>query len=105
MVMLCVAAQNAMEQFCSLFFQEVQGTSALGASIRILPSLLVGVVLSVATGMLVNRAPLMYTILICTALCAAAPILMAVINPKWPYWYDAFIAQASHLSAPFLQQC
>lgn len=95
MVMLCIAVQNSMEQFCSLFFQEVQGTSALGASFRILPSLIIGIFLSVATGFLVNRAPVMYSILIGTGLCAASPILMAVINPKWPYWYDAFVAQAS----------
>jgi hypothetical protein len=36
-------------------------------------------------------------------LSAGAPLLMAMINPHWPYWYDAFFAQLlSPLSADVL---
>ncbi|KAL7917537.1 MFS general substrate transporter [Trichoderma austrokoningii] len=42
MIMFSNAVINAMEFFCSLFFQNVQQLSALQASLRMLPSLIVG---------------------------------------------------------------
>ena len=36
-----------------------------------------------------------YAVSIWLGLCAGAPLLMAIINPDWPYWYDAFLAQVS----------
>ena len=86
MVLLSNAVVNCMELFSSLFFQEVQGLSALQASIRILPNMLLGIATNFLTGMLVNKIPAIYAVLISSALCAGAPLLMAVINPQWPYW-------------------
>lgn len=43
----------------------------------------------------------MWSVLISSTISAVAPLLMALIHPHWPYWYDAFFAQvsdASHLS-------
>ncbi|KAK3699632.1 hypothetical protein LTR37_016368 [Vermiconidia calcicola] len=93
MVLLSNAVVNCMELFSSLFFQEVQHLSALQASIRILPSLVVGVILNFMTGALINKVPAIYTVLISSSLCAGAPVLMAVIEVEWPYWYSAFFAQ------------
>lgn len=76
-------------------FQQVQGLSALGASIRILPSLITAVLTNVSTGYFVNRMPVMWMVLIACGLSALSPVLMAVINPHWPYWYMAFFAQVS----------
>jgi len=85
----------------ALSFQEVQGKSALGASLRILPSLIVGALLNLSTGIFVNRMPVLWMVLICSGLCAIAPLLMAVIRPEWRYWYDAFIAQVcSYITPP-----
>lgn len=93
MVLLSNAVMNCMELFCSLFFQDVQGTTALGASLRLLPNLLMGTFINLITGTIVDRVPAMYAVLISSGLCAGAPLLMALINPAWPYWYAAFFAQ------------
>ncbi|KAG9555155.1 MFS general substrate transporter, partial [Aureobasidium melanogenum] len=74
-------------------FQQVQGSSALGASIRILPSLITAVLTNVSTGYFVNRMPVMWMVLVSCGLSALSPLFMAIINPGWPYWYMAFFAQ------------
>ncbi|KAK4447165.1 major facilitator superfamily domain-containing protein [Podospora aff. communis PSN243] len=93
MILLSIAVMNCMELFCSLFFQEVQGLSALDASLRLLPNLLFGVVINLVAGFIVHRVPAMHAVLISSGLCAGAPLIMALINPAWPYWYAAFVAQ------------
>ncbi|GES65501.1 MFS transporter [Aspergillus terreus] len=92
-VALSNAVLNSMELFASLFFQEVQDLSALQASIRILPSLVVGVLLNLFIGIFVHKVPAFWIVTISSILCAGAPILMAVIQPSWPYWGNAFVAQ------------
>ncbi|TVY81172.1 Drug resistance protein [Lachnellula suecica] len=82
-----------MELFCSLFYQEVQHTSALGASLRIVPSLVVGFVLQLTTGLLVHRGNPYVLVLTALILSAGSPLLMALISAQWPYWYAAFPAQ------------
>lgn len=68
-------------------------TSALGASVRMLPNLLFGMLLNVVTGLVIDRISAKYAVLLSSAFCTGAPLLMANINPGWPYWYDAFFAQ------------
>ncbi|KAK7427231.1 hypothetical protein QQZ08_006344 [Neonectria magnoliae] len=82
-----------MELFCSLFFQEVQQLPALQASIRILPSTLVGVLVNLIMGFFVHKVPAIWTVTLTSVLCAGSPLLMAVIQPSWPYWGNAFVAQ------------
>ncbi|KAI8959167.1 MFS general substrate transporter [Daldinia sp. FL1419] len=93
MVLFSTSVTNCMELFSSLFFQEVQGNTALGASLRILPSLIAGALTNLSTGVFVNRVPVMWTVFISSALSAVAPLLMALVKPEWPYWYDSFFAQ------------
>lgn len=76
-------------------FQKVQGLSALQASIRILPSVLVGVAFGLANGLFIDRLPAVYAAVISAVICAIAPLLMAVVKPGAPYWYNAFWAQVS----------
>lgn len=84
-------------------FQNVQQLSALQASIRILPSLVVGVLVQVSTGLLIHRIPAFYLILLSVTLSAGGPLLMATINAHKPYWYNAFFAQlVSPISADIL---
>ncbi|KAL8779498.1 MAG: hypothetical protein Q9213_006910 [Squamulea squamosa] len=90
MVLLSWGVMNSMEYFVSLFYQEVQELSALQASLRFIPGLIVGFCLNVATGLLVHRVPAHYLVIITTLICAVSPLVMALINPKWPYWYAAF---------------
>ncbi|KAI8625242.1 MFS general substrate transporter [Xylariaceae sp. FL1651] len=93
MVFFTTAVTNCMELFSSLFFQEVQSQTALGASLRILPSLIAGALTNISTGIFVNRMVVSWTVLISAGISALAPLLMAFIRPEWPYWYDAFFAQ------------
>ncbi|KAL4815666.1 major facilitator superfamily domain-containing protein [Aspergillus spinulosporus] len=84
---------NAMELFTSLFFQEVQGLSALQASIRILPSLVAGVLINVLVGQFVHRIPAFWIVTAASAVCAGSPLFMALVHPSTPYWANAFVAQ------------
>ena len=74
-------------------FQEVQGLAAFEAGLRILPNMFVGIVLNFMTGYFVNRLPALIVVLASSALATVAPLLMAVNEKQWPYWYDAFFAQ------------
>lgn len=74
-------------------FQEIQHLSALQAALRILPSLVVGTLLNFSTGIFVHRIPAVWIVTVSSLLSAGAPLLMAVIQPQWPYWANAFVAQ------------
>lgn len=74
-------------------FQEVQHLSALQSSLRIVPSLIVGVLVGVCCGLLVDRFRAAYLIGISSLLAAFSPMLMAVIDPGSSYWQGAFEAQ------------
>lgn len=74
-------------------FQQVQGLSALQASIRIIPSLIVGMTVQLTTGFFIHRVPAFYLVVVTLILSAGGPLLMALINTSWSYWYDAFFAQ------------
>ncbi|GMG34986.1 unnamed protein product [Aspergillus oryzae] len=70
-----------------------QYLSALQASIRILPSLIVGALLNLIIGLFVHKIRAVWIVTITSLLCAGSPLLMAVIQPSWPYWGNAFFAQ------------
>ncbi|KAK0640571.1 major facilitator superfamily domain-containing protein [Cercophora newfieldiana] len=93
MILLSVSVMNSMELFSSLFFQEVQRTTALGASLRLLPNLIFGTFINLTTGFVIHKVPAIYAVLISSGLCTGAPLIMALINPDWPYWNAAFAAQ------------
>jgi len=93
MVLLSYAVMQTMELFCTLFFQHVQGLSALQSSLRLLPAMLVAAVLELAIGALLHRVPPVHLLLWSSLICAGSPLLMALIDPRWPYWYAAFPAQ------------
>ncbi|KAG6004676.1 hypothetical protein E4U21_000831 [Claviceps maximensis] len=92
-IALSFGVTTAMELFASLFFQKVQHLSALQTGIRIMPSLLVGVILNFTTGLFVHRVPALWLVTTSSVLCAVAPLLMAVIKVQSPYWTNAFVAQ------------
>lgn len=74
-------------------WQNVQKLSALQASIRFLPSMIFAAILNILTGLVVHRVPAIYLVVISSIFGAIAPLLMAVIDAHWPYWYAAFPAQ------------
>lgn len=84
----------AMTDKCFLHhsFQEVQELSAIQAAIRFLPNVLIGIVLNLGTGLLVHRLHANYLVLFTTVLSAGSPLLLAIIDPTWSWWYCAFWA-------------
>lgn len=89
MLMLSLAVLNVMEFFFSLFFQDVQGLSALQASLRFIPSIISGLLLNIATGFLAHKFRADYLVVAASLFSAIAPLLMALVNPAWPFWYSA----------------
>jgi MFS family permease len=93
MILLCNAVINCLELFCSLYFQEVQRLTATQAAVRLLPQVIVGAALSLLAGALVNRMPVMVSIMVSSILAAGSPLLMAVVDPAWNHWIMLFWAQ------------
>ncbi|KAL2882129.1 hypothetical protein SGCOL_002391 [Colletotrichum sp. CLE4] len=93
MVLLTNALTNCMELYSSLFFQQVQGLSATVASVQVVPSLAAGALTSIATGIFVHRMPVLWMLLISSAMSTVAPLLMALIRTNQVYWENAFFAQ------------
>ena len=83
----------AMELFSSLYFQQIQNSTPLSASLRLLPNLIVGTLINLTTGLFVDKFPARWLVAGASFLCAVAPLMMAVVNPEWSYWYMEFWAQ------------
>ncbi|CAD0090984.1 unnamed protein product, partial [Aureobasidium vineae] len=93
MIAFANAVINGMELYSGLFFQQVQAISALEASLRILPALVMAVMANITCGCFVNRMPVMWVVVVSSALSAVLPLLMALVKPEWSYWNMAFVAQ------------
>ncbi|KAK3389698.1 integral membrane protein [Podospora didyma] len=103
MVMMSYAVIQVLELYCTLFFQKIQHLDALQSSIRLLPSMIIGAILNLTVGLFIHRVSAMWLTFSTSLVCAGAPLLMALIDPLWPYWYAAFPAQVLHpLSADVL---
>ncbi|KAL9044470.1 MAG: hypothetical protein Q9214_002394 [Letrouitia sp. 1 TL-2023] len=89
-VLLSWAVLNGMELFCSLFFQDVQQLSALDTSLRFIPNIISGAILNIGIGFLIHRFRVDYLVFISSFIAAVSPLLMALTNPAWPYWYTVF---------------
>lgn len=62
-----------------------------------------GTILNLCVGLFVNKLPARWLVTLSSVLCAGAPLLMAVVNPNWNYWYMEFWAQLlSPMSADVL---
>jgi hypothetical protein len=73
-------------------FQQVQEVSVIQTSIYFLPNILAGIVLNVFTGLLVHRIRADHLVLFTSVLSAVPPLLMAIINREWSWWWCAFPA-------------
>ncbi|KAK7961996.1 uncharacterized protein PG986_002821 [Apiospora aurea] len=103
MVMMSYAVMQMLELYATLFFRKVQRLDSLQSSLRLLPSMIVGAALNLATGLFIDRVPAVWLVFSTSLACAGSPLLMALIRPEWPYWYAAFPAQLLHpLSADVL---
>ncbi|CAI6335798.1 unnamed protein product [Periconia digitata] len=98
MVALSYGVVNSIEIFSSLYFQEVQSVSTQTTSLYLLPNLVTGTLINLSVGIFVDRIPANWLVSGSAVISAASPLLMAVVNPEWKYWYLEFWAQ---VFAPF----
>ncbi|KAK7707403.1 hypothetical protein SLS57_009273 [Botryosphaeria dothidea] len=75
-----------------MVFQEVQTLSALQTSVRFLPNAVMGIILSVGTGLILHRFSAYWIVLLASLVTAISPLLLAITNPDWSYWYTLFWA-------------
>ncbi|KAF2819985.1 MFS general substrate transporter [Ophiobolus disseminans] len=86
-------ATEPLAVFSSLYFQEVQNHSTLIASLYLLPNLVVGVCINLSVGIFVNKLPAGWLVVASSLLSALAPLMMALVNPDWKYYYLELWAQ------------
>ncbi|KAF2438742.1 MFS general substrate transporter [Karstenula rhodostoma CBS 690.94] len=97
-VALSYGVINSSEIFASLYFQEVQNASTLTTSLYLLPNLVTGVFINLTVGLVVHRVPARWLVSGSAVICACSPLIMALVDPAWDYWYLEFWAQ---VFAPF----
>lgn len=91
-LLLSWSVLNVMEFYTSLYFQEVQSLTSLQTALRFLPEVFSGAILNILTGFYAHKFHAGYLVSISTLLSGIAPLLMAITNPSWSYWYSAFWA-------------
>ncbi|TVY40588.1 putative MFS-type transporter [Lachnellula subtilissima] len=91
-VFLTWGAFNAFGYSATLFFQEIQVLSALQTSVRLLPTVVCGILTNVATGFLVKNTSANYLVAVSSIFSAVGALLMALVKPDWTFWACAFPA-------------
>lgn len=62
-------------------------------SLYLLPNLMVSVCINLSVGIFVDRLPAGWLVVGSSLLCALAPLMMALVNPNWKYYYLELWAQ------------
>lgn len=91
-VFFCWASLNGIEYFTTLYFQQVQGLSALDSSVRYFSQIVMGTSINAA---LVYLIPRVRVVTLCVATAAAtivSPALMATAAMDESYWLRPFWA-------------
>ncbi|KAF2864673.1 major facilitator superfamily transporter [Massariosphaeria phaeospora] len=91
-VFLSWAAMNCIQYLATLFFQQIQKTSALQSSLRFIPHVCAGVFINVLTGYLVSRVHIQKLAVVSAIVTAAAPALLATMPINSNYWFAPFWA-------------
>ncbi|KAF3350150.1 hypothetical protein VdG2_01965 [Verticillium dahliae VDG2] len=91
-VFFCWAALNGVQYFTTLYFQEVQGTSAMTSSLQFLPHVVAGVLTNIATAYLISRVKVQTLAVVSGIITVAAPVLMATVPIDSYYWHAPFWA-------------
>ncbi|KAH6616645.1 major facilitator superfamily domain-containing protein [Boeremia exigua] len=91
-VFFCWASLNGVEYFTTLYFQQVEGVSALQSSIRFLPHVVMGIAVNIVTAYLVSRVRIQYLAVISALITMIAPPLMATVDVGENYWLAPFWA-------------
>ena len=91
-VFLTWASFNAFETLMTLFFQDVQGLSALSSSLHLLPEPVCGIAINTAVGLLVHRIGASWLVGIPAAVAAVSPLLMAITSRHWSSWSTPLVS-------------
>ncbi|PYH96681.1 MFS general substrate transporter [Aspergillus ellipticus CBS 707.79] len=91
-VFFCWASLNGIEYFATLYFQKVQGLSALESSIRFLPHVIMGVSVNIITAILIARVRIQVLTTVSALVTLIAPILMATVRVDENFWLAPFWA-------------
>ncbi|VTO88819.1 unnamed protein product [Fusarium graminearum] len=91
-VFLCWASLNGIEYFTTLYFQKVEGLSALQSSLRFLPHVIMGVAVNVITGILIAKVKVRTLAVVSALITMVAAPLMATVDVGENYWLAPFWA-------------
>ncbi|KAF3483302.1 uncharacterized protein GIQ15_02626 [Arthroderma uncinatum] len=91
-VFFCWASLNGIEYFTTLYFQKVEGLTALQSSIRFLAHIIMGASVNVATAYLISRVKVQPLVVVSALITMIAPILMATLKVGENYWFSPFWA-------------
>ncbi|RDL38338.1 Uncharacterized protein BP5553_02678 [Venustampulla echinocandica] len=91
-VFLCWGSLNGIQYFTTLYFQQIQGLSALQSSIRFIPHVIMGTVTNIVTAYLISRVRVQTLAVISALVTMICPILMATIKVNENYWFAPFWA-------------
>ncbi|SMR58688.1 unnamed protein product [Zymoseptoria tritici ST99CH_1E4] len=91
-VFVCWASLIGIEYFTMLYFQQVEGITALQASIRFLGEVVTGIVGNIATAYLVSVVEIRYLAVVTALVTMVGPPLMATVEIGENYWYRPFWA-------------
>ncbi|KAK7752844.1 hypothetical protein SLS62_005186 [Diatrype stigma] len=85
-VSLCWASLNGIEYFTTLFFQQVQGLSALDASVRYFSQIIMGTSVNIVLVYMISRVPAVVLVAVSACITLVSPALMATVNVEATYW-------------------
>ncbi|KUI61224.1 hypothetical protein VP1G_08388 [Cytospora mali] len=91
-VFFCWASLNGIEYFTTLYFQEVQGLSALDSSVRYFSQIVMGTSINVALIYLIPRVRVVTLCTVTAGITIMSPALMATAAMDEKYWLRPFWA-------------
>ncbi|ORY61572.1 major facilitator superfamily domain-containing protein [Pseudomassariella vexata] len=91
-VFFCWASLNGIEYFTTLYFQQVQGLSALQSSIRYFSQIIMGTAVNVALVYLISRVRVFYLTVFSACITVVSPAIMATVQINANYWMGPFWA-------------
>ncbi|POS74642.1 hypothetical protein DHEL01_v206965 [Diaporthe helianthi] len=91
-VFFCWASLNGIEYFTTLYFQQIQGLSALDSSLRYFSQIVMGTSINIALIYLIPRVPVVSLCVITAAATLVSPALMATAAMDENYWLRPFWA-------------
>ncbi|KAK8007314.1 hypothetical protein PG989_001304 [Apiospora arundinis] len=83
---------NACEQLINLIFQEVQGKSAIEASLMFLPTPISAIIYDIIIGLILHRVSGTLIVASTNLLASFTPLMLALLDATWSYWSAIFPA-------------